>query len=120
MFIQEFARVFCSDIIERSKSLNIDSLVADFPYDDIIYDEDGTPVKVVNSHCVQIPLIDILALNRSEFAKLHPDEESLNVFDRYISSIEMFEGEEAVNRVRNAVRREMERLDSYADLTVKV
>ena len=116
MFIQEFARVFCDDILARAKELSVDSLFSDFPYDDIIYDEDGAAVKVVNSHSAQIPLIDILALNRNEFAKLHPDEDSMNVFDRYLSSIEMFEGEEAINRVRDAIRREMDRLDSFADL----
>ena len=42
------------------------------------------------------------------------------VYDRYISALEFFEGEEAVSRIRNAMQAERERLQQDVELITEV
>ena len=41
-------------------------------------------------------------------------------YDRYISALEFFEGEEAVSRIRNAMQAERERLQQDVELITEV
>lgn len=113
MKILEFAQKFCADLLDRfNKQKDLD-LFAGYPYDEIIYDDDETPVRVVNTQSGQIPIADIIGMPRDDFAKVYPDEESLTAYDKYMSMFIFLEGEEAVNQVRNAIALEARRLEEY-------
>lgn len=113
MKILEYAQIHCKDLLDRfNKQKDLD-LLAGYPYDEIVYDEDDTPVRVVNTQSGQIPIADILGMPRDEFAKVYPDEESLTAYDKYVSMFIFLEGEEAVNQIRNAIAQESQRLEEY-------
>lgn len=116
MKLNEFIELYCKDIIINKKK-QADLLDDDdFPYDDIIYDEDENPVKVVYSPAGDIPINDILGLDRSEFAKAYPSHGYLFAYDRYVDSIIILEGEEALLRIRNMMTEQQREIELYAQL----
>lgn len=116
MFIQQFAETKCKDIIERAKFKASSDMFATFPYDEIIQledDVDAPPVRVVNTPSSQIPIADILGMGRDEFAKVYPDEESLEAYDKYVAMFIITEGEAVLRQVRDEIMREAKRIESY-------
>lgn len=120
MRIQEYAAKHCADILERAQQLAAIDDLEGFPFDEIIQDEDGQPVKVVTTNSTRIPVVDILGLHRDEFAKIYPDEESLDAYDMYISSLVVYEGEDALNQIRDAIRQAQEQLAVYSTVEVDI
>lgn len=113
MTIEEFAALHCQDILARAKQLGEFDLFADYPFDEIIYaDDDDIPIRVINCPSGQIPIADIISLNRDEFATLYPDEDSLVAYDKYMAMFIIIEGAEVVNQIRNAMLREAQRLQN--------
>lgn len=111
--IKEFASRYCSDIMEEAEKRSEMFDLSGFSYDEVIKDEDGTEVKVVNTANYQIPIIDILSMNREEFAKVWPYTECLEAYDAYVSTLIIVEGEEALTAVRNMLSREQEKIAMY-------
>lgn len=119
MLIQQFAEQNCRDIIERAKFMASTDMFATFPYDEIVQSEDDVnapPMRVVNTPSSQIPIADILGMGRDEFAKVYPDEESLEAYDKYVAMFIITEGEAVLRQVRDEILRESQRLDSYAPM----
>lgn len=109
----EFIRVYCSDIVaekERQKELFDDE---PFPFEDIIYDEDGNPIKIVYGGQTEIPITDILSMPRDEFERVYQNGECLATYDNYVENIVMIEGEEALNKIRNLINAEQEKISSF-------
>ena len=83
MNIRDFATQYCSDIVtdaeKRSKMFDLSG----FSYDEVITEEDGTEVRVVNTANYQIPITDILGLDRAEFARVWTYTECLEAYDTY-------------------------------------
>lgn len=116
MNIKEFAVLYCQDIIERAgKSKDVFGLEG-FSYDEIIEDDSGKKVKVINTANFQIPLVDILGMRRSEFENIWPETECLQAYDDYVSTIIILEGKEALDEIRNAIAREQDRLSRFVDV----
>ena len=113
MNIRDFATQYCSDIVtdaeKRSKVFDLSG----FSYDEVITEEDGTEVRVVNTANYQIPITDILGLDRAEFARVWPYTECLEAYDTYVSNLIIVEGEEALTAVRNMLSREQEKIELY-------
>ena len=113
MKIDEFARTKCQDLYERlAKQQELD-MFATYPCDEVIYDDLGSPVKVVNTRSHQIPIADILGMPRDEFATVYADEEALDAYDKYMSMFIYMEGAEAVHYIRNAMAAEMKKLNDF-------
>ena len=72
MNIKEFASQYCSDIMAEAKRRSVMFDLSGFSYDEIIKEDDGTEVRVVNTANYQIPIIDILGMDRAEFSKVWP------------------------------------------------
>lgn len=115
MKIGEFVDKYCQDIVQKSQE--IDAVMADdgLPYDEIVEDESGSKMKVVYSANRRIPIRDIIEMERKDFAKIYSSPDDLETYDRYCESIILLEGEEALQEIRNNVKREMERVKSFAD-----
>ncbi|MDR1523281.1 MAG: hypothetical protein LBS29_04955 [Endomicrobium sp.] len=120
MIMTEFIQQYCQDIVavyKKRRELFDDD---DFAYDDIIYDEDGIPVKIVYAGKNEIPIQDILGLERLEFQKMYPDLCSLDVYDTYIDSYVFFEGEDALHRVRKLLAQQKEEMDLIMQLPLEL
>lgn len=113
LYIREFAATYCDDIIQASKMRSSMFDLSGFSYDEIITEEDGTKVPVINTVNYQIPLMDILGLSRSEFAKPWPYQECLEAYDTYVSNLSILEGEDALAAIRKQVTLEQERIKFF-------
>lgn len=113
MRIREFIDKYCMDIVSESKQREslLDS--EDFTYDAIIQDADGTDVKIIYAGDEEIPIAEILSLDKKDFVKLYPSFQAQEAYDNYIDSIIVLEGEEALAHIRNEMIRERARIESY-------
>lgn len=113
MNISEFAAQYCPDLIKVACRHSELLELSGFSYDEIIVEEDGTEVRVVNTVNYQIPISDILGMDRAEFAHVWPYTECLSAYDTYVEGLIILEGEEALTAVRNMLSREQERINMY-------
>lgn len=114
MRIREFIDKYCMDIVKESKQRQslLDS--DDFSYDNIIEDSDGSLIKIVYAGAEEIPIADILTLDKKDFIKIHPSIDASETYDNYVDSIIMLEGEEALSHIRNEMMRERARIENYS------
>lgn len=117
MRMADFVKQYCADITDKYAKLGSALTELDgFPYDAIVYDIDGSPVKVVYASGYEIPISDILSLDRSEFEKAYPYHECLKVYDNYMEAVIVLEGPEALAAIRNKILSEQKRVDYYSSL----
>lgn len=116
MLIHEFIVEYCQDIVETytaTHSKLLDSF--DLPYDDEIEDDSGELMKVVYCGEKAIPINDILSLSKSDFARVYPDFECRDLYDKYIESLIMLEGEDALNHIRSVLDQERQRIKEFSE-----
>jgi hypothetical protein len=116
MLIHEFIVEYCQDIVETytaTHSKLLDSF--DLPYDDEIEDDSGELMKVVYCGEKAIPVNDILSMSKSDFARVYPDFECRDLYDKYIESLVMLEGEDALNHIRSVLDQERLRIKEFSE-----
>lgn len=116
MLIHEFIVEYCQDIVETytaTHSKLLDSF--DLPYDDEIEDDSGELMKVVYCGEKAIPINDILSMSKSDFARIYPDFECRDLYDKYIESLVMLEGEDALNHIRSVLDQERQRIKEFSE-----
>jgi hypothetical protein len=116
MLIYEFIVEYCQDIVETytaTHSKLLDSF--DLPYDDEIEDDSGELMKVVYCGEKAIPINDILSMSKSDFARVYPDFECRDLYDKYIESLVMLEGEDALNHIRSVLDQERQRIKEFSE-----
>lgn len=116
MLIHEFIVEYCQDIVETytaTHSKLLDSF--DLPYDDEIEDDSGELMKVVYCGEKAIPINDILSMSKSDFARVYPDFECRDLYDKYIESLVMLEGEDALNHIRSVLDQERQRIKEFSE-----
>ena len=87
----------------------------DLPYDDEIEDDSGELMKVVYCGEKAIPINDILSMSKSDFARVYPDFECRDLYDKYIESLIMLEGEDALNHIRSVLDQERQRIKEFSE-----
>lgn len=116
MLTHEFIVEYCQDIVETytaTHSKLLDSF--DLPYDDEIEDDSGELMKVVYCGEKAIPINDILSMSKSDFARVYPDFECRDLYDKYIESLIMLEGEDALNHIRSVLDQERQRIKEFSE-----
>lgn len=116
MLIHEFIVEYCQDIVETytaTHSKLLDSF--DLPYDDEIEDDSGELMKVVYCGEKAIPINDILSMSKSDFTRVYPDFECRDLYDKYIESLIMLEGEDALNHIRSVLDQERQRIKEFSE-----
>ena len=116
MLIHEFIVEYCQDIVETCTATHsklLDSF--DLPYDDEIEDDSGELMKVVYCGEKAIPINDILSMSKSDFARVYPDFECRDLYDKYIESLIMLEGEDALNHIRSVLDQERQRIKEFSE-----
>lgn len=116
MLIHEFIVEYCQDIVETytaTHSKLLDSF--DLPYDDEIEDDSGELMKVVYCGEKAIPINEILSMSKSDFARVYPDFECRDLYDKYIESLVMLEGEDALNHIRSVLDQERQRIKEFSE-----
>lgn len=114
MKIAEFVDKYCADIkaLYKERSRLLDNY--DLPFDDEIEDDAGQRLQVVYAGDIAIPVADIITSTREDFARLYPSFECRELYDRYVNSLIMLEGEEALNHIRGSMKREQDRVRAFS------
>lgn len=120
MRILSFIDTYCKDLVEENKRARKLFDFSEFPNDGTITDSEGNVIPIVVINGVDVPVSDFLSLDKSEFLKAYPLQEAEEVYTRYISALEFYEGEEAISRIRNAMKAERERLMQDVELLTEV
>ena len=116
MLIHEFIVEYCQDIVETYTATHSKLLESfDLPYDDEIEDDSGELMKVVYCGEKAIPINDILSMSKSDFARVYPDFECRDLYDKYIESLIMLEGEDALNHIRSVLDQERQRIKEFSE-----
>ena len=110
MRIYEFIDKFCQDLVEKAQEKRSLVDLSEFPHDDIITDVSGAKVPVVYIEGEAVPIGDFLSLDKKDFCSAWKLASSGETYDQYISLLEITEGADAVNRIRNSILAERDRL----------
>lgn len=116
--INTFIEDFCQDIVKDSsviESLNEE----EFSYDVIREDKDtGQMVKyVVDSTGQEIPILDILEMEKADFKAFYPTEAALEIYDQYIDNFKIDYGEDVLLSLRNNLIAQNERIKKYKKIS---
>ena len=116
MLIHEFIVEYCQDIVETYTATHSKLLESfDLPYYDEIEDDSGELMKVVYCGEKAIPINDILSMSKSDFTRVYPDFECRDLYDKYIESLIMLEGEDALNHIRSVLDQERQRIKEFSE-----
>lgn len=120
MKIYEFISVYCQDLVSKNRVAKTLMALDGLPRDDVISDDEGTLVPVVFVDGSAIPISDFITMDRDDFLKTYTSPGAPEAFDNYIAALSILEGEEALNRIRNAIAAETERLSKDVDLVTAI
>jgi hypothetical protein len=113
MNIKEFAQIHCQDIIDIAQDGQGDLVLDGLPYDEIIREDDGAVVRVVTTTSHQIPIFDIIEMDREQFLSAWPGSECIEAYDNYRDAVTILEGPELLAAARQALKREQELLNRH-------
>lgn len=104
MKIMKFAEKYCPEVLKTVQNVNSLFTTDGFPYDELIIDDDGVKVPVLNTESFQIPLSDVFGMSRDEFIKAYSDNECIELYDRYLSAYTILEGADALKHMQDLTK----------------
>lgn len=121
MNIFGFIGEYCQDLVaDHNKASNLVEM-SEFPHDDIVIDSDGKEVPVVYIDGVNVPVNDFFTYSREDFVSMYKNLPSAaEMYDNYLESFTVVEGEEALMHIRNLVARDAARLEEEVELVPAV
>ena len=120
MKIFEFIEKYCKDLIEENRIKRELIDLEGFAHDLVITDSEGKKIPVVLIDGREVPVSDFLTLDRSDFLAAWKLPNAAEIFDNYISAIEILEGEDAVYRIRKSIEAEREYLQQGIELVTEL
>ncbi len=112
MKIYTFIEQFCSDIIKEVQERKQVIDLTEFPYDEIVTDNEGKKYPAINIDGIMVPLNDLFVMERVDFIREWKLPSAAESYDNYMSNMDVLEGEEAVAKIRLALKAEADRLSS--------
>ncbi len=112
MKIYTFIEQFCSDIIKEVQERKQVIDLTEFPYDEIVTDNEGKKYPAINIDGIMVPLNDLFVMERADFIREWKLPSAAESYDNYMSNMDVLEGEEAVAKIRLALKAEADRLSS--------
>ena len=120
MRIYEFIAKYCQDLVSNHKVAKTLMALDGLPRDEVVEDDEGNLVPVVLVDGNAIPIADFITMDRVDFLLTWTSPGAPEAFDNYVSALSILEGEEALSRIRNAIFREMERLQQDVELVTSI
>ena len=110
---------YCQDLIEEYKQKKELIDFSEFIHDEIITDPAGNKVPIIYIDGLQVPIADIITMDKETFVKVYTTPNAAEMYDNYMRTLIVLEGEEVLNGVLASIRREHDRLqqDFVADLS---
>lgn len=120
MRIYEFMDKYCQDLItEHHEKKDLIDL-AQFPHDGFDTDDEGSKIAVVYSGGHNIPVQDFFTLRRDDFLSVWKHAEAAETFDNYVAGLEILEGIDVINKIRNQILAERKRLNHDVDMVTMI
>lgn len=120
MRIFQFIEEYCKDLVEEHKRKKQLIDLSDFPHDGISVDVEGNEIPVVYIDGENVPVSDFFTMDKSDFLYTWKLPSAEEMFDNYLAAVEILEGEDVINRVRNAIDAERVRLEQEFHLVTSV
>lgn len=115
MKIYEFMEKYCQDLLEKDKQRKELIDMTTFPHDGIEQSPDGRDVPVVYVGNLSVPVSEFLCMTKADFTYVYKDPMAAECYDNYVSALEIIEGEDVINMIRNrvmAARKELPTLNT--------
>jgi hypothetical protein len=120
MKIFQFIAEYCQDLVEESRRAKSLIDLSEFPHDGFAEDVEGNKVPVVYIDGESVPVSDFFTMDKSDFVNIWKLPNAGNTYDEYTSVMEILEGAEALNRIRNTILAEQERLATDVELVSSI
>ena len=119
MNIVEYAHSYCRDILDAY--VNNSKLIewTNLPYQELVANEEGTKYPAVFIDGEPVHVKSFIELDREDFIKEYPYKSSAEIYDNYITNIELTEGLELIEYLKNKARAEVEALKKNNEVTQK-
>lgn len=103
MKIFQFMEEYCQDLLKADKERKelLDMTV--FPHDGVEQSPDGKDVPVVYVGDLSVPVSEFFTMSRDDFLYTYKDPKAAECYDNYVSALEIIEGEDVINMVRNSI-----------------
>lgn len=103
MKIFQFMEEYCQDLLQADKERKelLDMTV--FPHDGVEQSPDGKDVPVVYVGDLSVPVSEFFTMSRDDFLYTYKDPKAAECYDNYVSALEIIEGEDVINMVRNSI-----------------
>lgn len=118
MRIYAFAEQYCADILAEAQERKQIIDMTEFPYDELVRDSEGKLFPAINIDGIMVPLNDLFILERQDFISEWKLPSAAESYDNYMSNMEVLEGEEAVAKIRLALRAEADRLSASFSMDI--
>lgn len=103
MRIFQFMEEYCKDLIEADRERRELMDMTVFPHDGVEQSPDGKDVPVVYVGDLTVPVSEFFTMTKEDFVFTYKDPKSAECYDNYVSALEIIEGEDVINRVRNEI-----------------
>lgn len=120
MRIFQFIEEYCKDLVQDAKQKKALVDLSEFPHDGFSEDVEGNRVPVVYIDGESVPVSDFFSMDKNDFCHVWKLPSAQETYDSYMGLLEILEGEEAVNRIRNAILEEKKRLETDVELVSTV
>lgn len=120
MKIFQFIEQYCQDLVSEYKAKRSLVDLSEFPHDGIVEDIEGNRIPVVYIEGQSVPISDFLTMDKADFCDTWRLQTAGDTYSEYIGLLEILEGEEAVNRIRNSMLAEKERLSVDVEMITSV
>lgn len=116
MRIFKFIEQYCQDLVKEARQKKSLVDLTEFPHDGFTEDIEGNKIPVVYIDGESVPVSDFFTMDKSDFLNTWKLNSANEMYDNYMSALEILEGEEVINRVRNAILDEKARLAADIEL----
>lgn len=113
MKIYEFIDKYCQDILRDVRETGDLYGLDDLPNEGYKTTANGRKIPIVYIDGFQVPISDILTLDKEDFMKAYGSLPSaLEVYNHYIEVVQLTEGEEVIAYIRNQVRANIQKIET--------
>lgn len=112
----QFIEEYCQDLVKKAKTKSALLDLSEFPHDAFIEDLTGAKIPVIFIDGESVPIHDIFSMSKNDFLHVWKLPSAERDYENYMGLVEVLEGEDAINRIRNSINIEKKRLSEDIDL----
>lgn len=117
MYIQEFIGKYCRDLLQTNKmERSMYDIGDELEYDHIVYDIDNKPIRVIQIDNLEVPVMDIILMDKESFLHCYKAPHAEVIYDNYLQSLSFLHGEEALAYLRNKIKEETDKLNKECEM----